>query len=649
MSVAQTQDALYAEIDLELSWSERELPERERTKHVHRLHPYLGKFIPQLVEVLLERYVAAGRPRARPVRRLGHDARPGARVGPRRGRRRPGRVQLPARCASRRARYNEFVLETELRDAVRRLESLPDASEGLSRDSGYIGQWFAPRAGRRAARLAVAGRRVRARRRDARRARPRRALGAADDPLRPRLPARAAARAVLVLQAPARVPPVEHAAHFLRRYALDTLARIKAFARVRARGREALVLHGDARELDWAGRFDAVDHLAAVSGADRLPRAAPLRLRAARARRPARARARRRRGRDEQGGARRLRRRDRRRARDGPRRSLQPGAPRADRRQRPARPLPGDPRARRPAARRTGCAGTSTAAPAGARASTSRTCSSPSRLNNGTTRPTQTRRHDRRATRRTVLARTVTHALVGLEPRRVEVEAHLQRGVPGVRDRRARRPRLPGGEGARAQRHRVGRARVAASRRITVNLAPAGLRKEGSGFDLPIALAILAASRQIPRERARRARGARRARARRPRAAGRRASLAAAEGARRAGLTRLLCAAESAPEAALAGVEPVPLRHLAEAVAYLRGEGEPPPYAPPANGARTGACAPDLADVRGQERARRALEIAAAGSAQPAARRPAGHRQDDARPAAARHPAAARRATRRSR
>ena len=55
--MAPTQDALYAEIDLALSWSERELPQRERTKHVHALHPYLGKFIPQLVEALLERYV----------------------------------------------------------------------------------------------------------------------------------------------------------------------------------------------------------------------------------------------------------------------------------------------------------------------------------------------------------------------------------------------------------------------------------------------------------------------------------------------------------------------------------------------------------------------------------------------------------------
>jgi len=52
----RTQEALYAEIDLELSWSEDALPQVERTKHVHSLHPYLGKFIPQLVEVFLERY-----------------------------------------------------------------------------------------------------------------------------------------------------------------------------------------------------------------------------------------------------------------------------------------------------------------------------------------------------------------------------------------------------------------------------------------------------------------------------------------------------------------------------------------------------------------------------------------------------------------
>lgn len=45
-----TQQARYASIDLELSWSEAELPRVERTKHVHGLHPYLGNFVPQLVE-----------------------------------------------------------------------------------------------------------------------------------------------------------------------------------------------------------------------------------------------------------------------------------------------------------------------------------------------------------------------------------------------------------------------------------------------------------------------------------------------------------------------------------------------------------------------------------------------------------------------
>jgi hypothetical protein len=52
----KTQEALYAGIDLDLSWSEDDLPQVERTKHVHSLHPYLGKFIPQLVEAFLHRY-----------------------------------------------------------------------------------------------------------------------------------------------------------------------------------------------------------------------------------------------------------------------------------------------------------------------------------------------------------------------------------------------------------------------------------------------------------------------------------------------------------------------------------------------------------------------------------------------------------------
>ena len=57
--MAVTQEELYAGLDLELSWSERALPEHVRTKHVHRLHPYHGKFIPQLVDCLLMRVKTA--------------------------------------------------------------------------------------------------------------------------------------------------------------------------------------------------------------------------------------------------------------------------------------------------------------------------------------------------------------------------------------------------------------------------------------------------------------------------------------------------------------------------------------------------------------------------------------------------------------
>src|ERR671938_197619 len=161
-----------------------------------------------------------------------------------------------------------------------------------------------------------------------------------------------------------------------------------------------------------------------------------------------------------------------------------------------------------------------------------------------------------------MLARAVTHALVGLEPQRVEVEAHLQElaarafGIVGLADRACQEAK---------ERVRIG-VKSAELRwpdgRVVVNLAPAALRKEGSAFDLPIALAILAASRQVPLDTlSEHAVTGELSLDGRLRPTG--GVLTVAEGARAAGLPKLLCPAQSSVEAALAGIEPVPAEHLA--------------------------------------------------------------------------------------
>jgi DNA methylase len=251
--MASTQAALYDALseDLHLSWSEAELPERERTKHVHRLHPYLGKFVPQLVEALLDRYVKRGGRVLDPFAgsgttlvqclESGYDA-----VG----------IDIAAfNCLLMRvktAEYDLFQLETDMRGALER------RGRSRARPRGYVAEWFAPHAARELLHFrSILGDYVHS------------------DVLRVVL-ARAARSARLTAhfdldfpREPRREPywchkhrrtcaPVQEADKFLARYLLDTLERIKDFQRARVRGRAAIVLHGDATEEALGGRFAAI-------------------------------------------------------------------------------------------------------------------------------------------------------------------------------------------------------------------------------------------------------------------------------------------------------------------------------------------------------------------------------------------------------
>ena len=222
------------------------------------------------------------------------------------------------------------------------------------------------------------------------------------------------------------------------------------------------------------------------------------------------------------------------------------------------------------------------------------------------------------------LAVVASRALLGLEAPPVQVEVHLSGGLPafGIVG-------LPEAE-VREARERVRSALLNCSlpypsaRRIVVNLAPADLPKESGRFDLPIALGLLAAQGAVDPSRLeglefagelslsgelRPVRGA----------------LAMLYAARSQALPtrRIVLPLASAREAAVAGSgQLLGARHLNEVVAYLCGTLEPGALrvdtadggsaAPRAAGPATPE-APDLADVRGQALARRALEVAAAG------------------------------------
>jgi magnesium chelatase family protein len=209
------------------------------------------------------------------------------------------------------------------------------------------------------------------------------------------------------------------------------------------------------------------------------------------------------------------------------------------------------------------------------------------------------------------VARAESVAIVGLDGYPVEVEVAIAPGLPTFT--------LVGLPDASIQesRERVRSALVSSGeqwpqQRITVNLSPAHLRKAGPGFDLAIAVGLLAADARVSQERlrelcllgelsldgtVRRVRGA----------------LASAMAASQAGKRAIVLPRSNAAEASLVGgITVLPIDHLSQAIRFLRGEC-PLEEAAPANAELHDDGGEDLIDVRGQSIAKGALELAAAG------------------------------------
>jgi len=209
-------------------------------------------------------------------------------------------------------------------------------------------------------------------------------------------------------------------------------------------------------------------------------------------------------------------------------------------------------------------------------------------------------------------ARVLSVSLAGVQGHVVEVEADLAQGLPGLvitglHDTALSQAR----DRVRAAVHNSGETWPA--RRITVGLTPAWLPKHGSGFDLAVAVAVLAAADAVPAERlagvvllgelaldgqVRPVRGV----------------LPAVLAAARHGVERVAVPAENCAEARLVpGLRVLAVRTLRSLVALLRGETVLEPAECEPARPEVAAPAPDLVDVVGQEDGRRALEVAAAG------------------------------------
>ena len=208
-----------------------------------------------------------------------------------------------------------------------------------------------------------------------------------------------------------------------------------------------------------------------------------------------------------------------------------------------------------------------------------------------------------------MVARAYTVAFQGVEAREVEVQCAITAGMPafsivGLPDKAVSEAR------DRVRTALSSMAIALPSKRITINLSPADLPKEGSHFDLPIALALLAALEIVPRETAERvcALGELSLDGKlMPVVGALPAAMAAVEADR-----SLLCPKASGAEAAWVGAaQVIAAANLGDVVRHYSGQVPLEPAEP--GEVSTSGNARDLRDVKGQERAKRAIEIAAAG------------------------------------
>ena len=236
---------------LNLNWQERDLPERQRTKHVHRLHPYLGKFVPQLVEIFLRKY------------------RPAMVVDPFCG---SGTTLVEAKwlgavsfgcdisefnCLLSRVKtddYNIKLAEQEILDAYHRTAGSPCGmlleSRRVYATNAYLREWFAPQAlAELQSYQAVIGdyhyqdllKVILSR--SARSARLTTHFDL-DFPRKPQLEPYQCYKHSRICS------PTESAGRFLKRYSLDTIKRIREFAMLQSEAR-AEVVCGDSRTVEF--------------------------------------------------------------------------------------------------------------------------------------------------------------------------------------------------------------------------------------------------------------------------------------------------------------------------------------------------------------------------------------------------------------